>query len=121
MKKKLFNVIALFSGIIFLMAVIADLNGKWTGIIKTPDGNEIQAVYNFKVDGDKLSGTAESPAGVATIDSGKVTGNTFSFQVTVDGNDYPHKGIIYDDSCGVDIDFGGGQMIHTTIVRDTAR
>jgi hypothetical protein len=102
------------------MAVLASLDGKWTGIVKTPDGNELNVIYNFKTDGDKLTGTAESPSGVVPIDSGKVAGNTFSFQVTVDGNDYPHKGIIYGDSCGLDIDLGG-QMIHTTIVRDTAK
>lgn len=86
----------------------------------TPDGSEIPAVYNFKVEGQELSGTAESPEGVVKIDSGKVTGNTFTFQVTVDGNDYPHKGTLYDDSCTLDIDFGY-QMVHTTLLRDTAR
>ncbi|MDQ6901606.1 MAG: glycoside hydrolase [Bacteroidota bacterium] len=121
MKSKLFTMSALFACIIVLIAAaIADLNGRWKGTIKVPDGSEIQAVYNFKVDGDKLTGTAESPSGVVAIDSGKVAGNSFSFQVTVDGNDYNHKGIMYDDSCGVDIDFGG-QLVHTTIMRDTAR
>ena len=120
MKKKIFCPLTLSCSFIFLLVVFANLNGKWSGIIKTPDGNELQAVYNFKVDGDQLTGTAESPAGVATIDSGRVVGNTFSFKVTVDGNAYPHKGTQYDDSCGVDIDFGY-QIIHTTLLRDTAR
>jgi hypothetical protein len=120
MKRKLLKVIALCSCFIFLMAVSANLDGKWKGVIKTPDGNDLEATYNFKVDGDKLTGTAESPSGVVTIDSGKVAGNDFSFKVTVDGNDYPHKGIFYNDSCGLDIDFGG-QIIHTTLVRDTTK
>jgi hypothetical protein len=116
MKKKLFNPLALACCFLVLMAVFADLNGKWTGVIQTPDGNELQVVYNFKVNGDTLTGTAESPAGAVTIDNGKVTGDTFSFKVTVDGNDYPHTGKVYDDSCGLDIDFGG-QKIHTTLKR----
>ncbi len=120
MKKKIFKPIALSCSFIFLMAVFADLNGKWSGIIKTPDGSEIEAFYNFKVEGDQLSGTAESPAGIVTIDSGKVIGNTFSFKVTVDGNEYPHTGKLYDDSCGIDIDFGY-QIVHTTLLRDTSR
>ena len=88
MKIKLFTTSALFVFVIVLLAAaIADLNGRWKGTIEVPDGNEIQAVYNFKVDGEKLTGTAESPSGVVSIDSGKVAGNSFSFQVTVDGND----------------------------------
>lgn len=120
MKRSIWNPIALSCSFVFLLAILADLNGKWKATIKTPDGQEIEAFYNFKVDGATLSGTAESPNGVVSIDSGKVIGNTFSFQVTVDGSDYPHKGIIYDDSCGVDIDFGD-QIIHTTLLRDAAR
>jgi hypothetical protein len=118
MKRKLFNPITLLCCFLVIAAVIADLNGKWTGTIRTPDGNDLPLTYNFKVDGSNLSGTAESPAGSVTIDSGKVTGDTFKFQVTVDGNVYPHKGKIYADSCGLDIDFGG-QQVHTTLKRAT--
>ena len=77
MKKKLFNPIALVCClIVFAAFAIADLNGKWTGVIKTPDGNDLQVSYNFKVDGDKLSGTVESPAGQVTVDNGKIIGDT---------------------------------------------
>ena len=115
MKRTLFTGMTLLCFLI-VAAIVAELSGKWTGVIKTPDGNSLQVTYNFKVDGDKLSGTAESPAGTVSIDSGKVTGDTFKFQVTVDGNAYPHTGKLYGDSCGVDIDFGG-QKIHTTLTR----
>jgi len=103
-----------------LMPSIADLNGKWSGTIQTQDGDQFQAVYDFKVDGSRLSGTVSSPAGTVPIDSRRVEGNKFFFQVTVDGNDYLHKGTLYDDSCGVDIDVEG-QTIHTTLLRDTAK
>jgi len=120
MKRKLFNPIALACCfIVFAAFVVADISGKWTGVIKTPDGNDLQVSYNFKVDGDKLTGTAESPAGQVTVDDGKVAGDTFSFKVTVDGNDYPHSGKIYADSCGLDIDFGA-QKVHTTLKRAPA-
>jgi len=120
MKRKLFNPIALACCfIVFAAFVVADISGKWTGVIKTPDGNDLQVSYNFKVDGDKLTGTAESPAGQVTVDDGKITGDTFTFKVTVDGNDYPHSGKVYADSCGLDIDFGA-QKIHTTLKRAPA-
>ncbi len=120
MKRKLLIPGALIAFALFVMAVAADLTGKWKGVIKTPDGNELQVVYTFKVDGDKLTGTAESPAGLVSIDNGKITGDTFSFKVTVDGTDYPHKGKFYTDSAGLDIDFGG-QSTHLTIKRDTSK
>ncbi|MBV8390456.1 MAG: hypothetical protein JO080_11700 [Mucilaginibacter sp.] len=120
MKRKLFNPIALTCCfIVFAAFVLADLSGKWACTIKTPEGNELQVTYNFKVDGDKLTGTAETPAGQVTVDNGKVNGDTFTFKVTVDGNDYPHTGKVYADSCGLDIDFGG-QKIHTTLKRAPA-
>ncbi|HVV54728.1 MAG TPA: hypothetical protein VHC47_05370 [Mucilaginibacter sp.] len=122
MKRKLLITGALLACTIFVMAVADGLSGKWKGTIKTPDGNEIQVTYNFVAKGDTLTGTAESPEGEVTIDNGKIMGDTaFTFKVTVDGNDYPHKGKIYADSCGVDIDFGGGAMVHTTLVRDTTK
>ena|ERR1700741_3951758 len=120
MKRKFLIPAVLIACALFIMAVVADLTGKWKGIIKTPDGNELQVTYNFKADGDKLTGTAESPAGTVSIDDGKITGDTFSFKVTVDGTDYPHKGKMYADSCGIDIDFGGA-TIHTTVKRDTTK
>lgn len=121
MKKRLVYTVAAACCFIFLMAISVTLDGRWTGSLTTPDGNEIQAVYNFKVDGNVLTGTAESPEGMVPIDSGRVDADTFSFSVTVDGNAYPHKGKIYDDSCGVDVDFGGGQWVHETLVRDTTK
>ena len=120
MKRKLLIPAALVAFALFVMAVAADLTGKWKGVIRTPDGQELPVTYNFKVDGDKLSGTAESPAGAVSIDNGKITGDTFSFKVTVDGNDYPHKGKMYTDSAVLDIDFGG-QSTHLTIKRDTSK
>lgn len=118
MKKIVCNPLAIAGFFFILMAAFADLNGKWTGVITTPDGNDLQVTYNFKVSGDSLTGTAESPAGVVTIDNGKMDGDNFSFKVTVDGNDYPHTGKVYGDSCSLDIDFGS-QKIHTTLKRAT--
>ena len=48
MKRKLYNPIALCCCFIFLMAVLASLDGRWTGVVKTPDGNELNVIYNFE-------------------------------------------------------------------------
>ena len=119
MRKNFFYSTAIGCCFLFLMTIASGLDGRWTGNLTTPDGDNINVAYNFKTDGNVLSGTAESPAGEVSIDNGKVSDSTFSFEVTVQGTVYPHKGILHGDSCGVDIDFGQGATVHTTIVRDT--
>jgi hypothetical protein len=116
MKRKFFTTVALVCCFMVCLAVVADLTGKWTGIIKIPDGTEIPVTYNFKADGDKLTGTAESPQGQGSIDEGKIKGDSINFKVTIAGETYPHKGKMYADSCGLDIEAQGG-VLHVTVKR----
>jgi hypothetical protein len=95
------------------VAVIADMTGKWTGKITTPDGNDLQINYVFKVAGDKLTGTAQGDGDPAPIDSGKITGNDFSFSVSnPQGVVFKHTGRFYaeGDSIGVTIDVNGNKL-----------
>jgi len=115
MKKKLFNPLAIICCFLFTITVIAaDLNGKWTGVIQIPGGNDLPVNYTFKVDGNKLTGIASSDAGDIPVENGKVDGDSFSFKVNVNGTDYSHTGKVYADSCSLDIDFGG-QKVHTVL------
>ncbi|MDB4922659.1 hypothetical protein [Mucilaginibacter sp.] len=116
MKRKFFTTTALLCCFMVCFAIVADITGKWSGTIVSPDGQNIPVTYNFKVDGEKLTGTADSPQGSITIDNGKIKGDSLSFKVTVDGSDYAHTGKVYTDSCAMNIDFGG-QMVHFTIKR----
>jgi hypothetical protein len=111
MKRKLLNPLALIiCSFLFVIAIAADLNGKWVGVISIPGGGQdLDVAYNFKVDGEKLTGTASSPTGDVPIENGKISGDKFSFSVNVNNTDYPHTGKIYADSCAVDIDFGGAK------------
>ena len=121
MSKKLFTTVALVCCfMICLAAVVADLSGKWTGNVKTPDGEEATLTYNIKVDGDKLTGTAESNGNVVSIDSGKIKENDFTFKVTTtEGVVVPHTGKYYPeaDSISMNLDYNGAKM-HTTLKRD---
>lgn len=114
MKRKIFTTSALLFCFVLCFALAADLNGKWAGQIKLPDGTDLPVSYNFKVDGTKLTGTADSPNGSVSVDEGKIDGDNFSFKVNVDGTVYPHTGKVYADSCALDIDFGG-MKIHTRL------
>lgn len=104
---------------ICLAVAVADLTGKWNGDVKTPEGDIATLTYNFKVDGDKLTGTAESNGNPVNIEEGKVNGNDITFKVTIpEGDVIPHVGKFYPeaDSVAMDLNFKGFKM-HTTLKR----
>lgn len=116
MKRKITITALLCCCFMIAMAAFADLNGKWTGTLNTPDGQALDISYTFKVDGEKLTGTAASPAGDVTVDDGKIKGDDFTFKVNVNGTDYPHSGKVYADSLGMNVNFGGASS-HFTLKR----
>jgi hypothetical protein len=78
----------------------ADVNGTWTASFETQVGTQ-NYTYTFKVEGGKLTGTAKSNLGEATITGGTVAGDDISF---VENLDYqgmplqiPYKGKISGD------------------------
>jgi len=119
MKRKILTIALLLCSVaICAAAIIADLNGKFSGVLNAPDGNQYPLTYTFKVDGDKLTGSVDTPGGTVSIDSGKVSNDNLSFSVSVEGRPYPHTGKYYaaGDSVGMDVDFGGAKA-HTTLQR----
>lgn len=57
----------------------ADIAGKWKGSYVTPVG-VINYVYDFKVNGNTLTGTATcAEQGTNPIQNGKINGDTLSF------------------------------------------
>lgn len=71
-------------------ALAADVTGKWTAEIQGRDGQTRVQTFEFKQDGDKLTGTISSPMGQREISDGKVSGDTISFTVTFEagGNQF---------------------------------
>jgi hypothetical protein len=62
-----------------MMALAADISGKWGGKFITPVGVN-NYTYTFQVNGNVLSGqTMSSDTGASTIQNGKITGDTLSF------------------------------------------
>ncbi|WP_454801514.1 hypothetical protein [Mucilaginibacter phyllosphaerae] len=118
MKRKIFTTAMLSCCVMICLAatVFADLNGKWTGNLTMSDGNTFPVSYEFKVDGDKLTGTAQSPQGDANVEDGKIKGDEFSFSVNVSGLDVPHKGKVYADSVAMDLTVNADQL-HFTLKR----
>ncbi|HTE00387.1 MAG TPA: hypothetical protein VK668_13935 [Mucilaginibacter sp.] len=119
MKRKIFITTALVSCFLFCLAAIADLSGKWRGTVVTPDGKEVILTYNFKVDGNKLTGTGESNDHEIKIDSGQVNGTDIKFSVTnTEGILIPHHGKYFanGDSVSMNLDFQGAKF-HATLKR----
>jgi hypothetical protein len=85
MKRK----IALLVVLILLCLVpvfAADISGKWTATIKTPIG-DMNYVFDFKVEGEKLTGKAVMSMGGESSESvlseGSVKGDEISFVETL--------------------------------------
>jgi len=89
--------------VIVSLATFADLSGNWSGPFRGLDGNIYTLTYNFKVDGNKLTGTAGWPEGTVSIDEGKVNGSDLTFKLNFDGEIIPHTGKYYQDSVAMDI------------------
>ena len=98
-------------------AAITGLNGKWTGSVRINAEDELPLVYNFKVEGDKLSGTVQSPDGDLPIADGILSGNEFAFVVKAGKYTITHTGKYYGDSVVVSADVAG-KSLHATLKRD---
>ena len=66
-------------GLLALTAFAADVNGKWVAQMTGRNGQTREVTYNFKADGNTLTGTVTTPRGDTEISDGKIDGDTISF------------------------------------------
>jgi len=65
-------------------AFAADVDGKWSGNVSTPNG-DFPVGFEFKADGTTLTGSTMGPDGSQiAIKNGKIDGNKITFMVTLD-------------------------------------
>jgi len=70
-------------------ALAADVDGKWTGTVSTPNGDFPQA-FTFKADGATLTGSMTGLDGAeVAIKDGKINGANISFSVSLDFGGMP--------------------------------
>ncbi|MBS1524495.1 MAG: glycoside hydrolase [Bacteroidetes bacterium] len=120
MKRKILTTGALLCCfLVCLSAAITDISGKWTGPITTPDGNQLQLNYVFKVDGDTLTGTGQGDGQPTDIKEGKISGNDITFKVYDDnGEVIPHSGRYYPDGDSISMNIEAhGNKFHATLKR----
>jgi hypothetical protein len=94
---KFFAVLTLVLGF-SVAALAADVDGKWTGNVTTPNG-DLAVTFNFKADGAKLTGSTTGFDGAEVpISDGKVDGKNITFKVTFDFGGMPfvlnYKGVV---------------------------
>jgi hypothetical protein len=93
-------------------AFAADVDGKWTASMPGRQGNSQEVTFNFKADGDKLTGTMSNPRGEMEIKDGKVEGDNISFTRTFErgGNSMTilYKGKVSGDTIDFTVSMQGG-------------
>jgi len=92
-------------------ATAADVDGKWSGSIDTPNG-AVQIGFTFKADGATLTGSNTGPDGnEVPIQKGKIDGNKIAFDVEIDfgGMKFTisYKGEVSPDQIKLTADFMG--------------
>jgi len=83
MKLRMTAALAIFVLAVCMPVLAADISGQWTATFNTQVGEQ-HYVYTFKVDGEKLTGTAKSDNGTVEIQSGVVKGDDVSFVENLD-------------------------------------
>jgi len=117
MQRRNFALFTMLFALAGVAAWAADITGTWTGSMANGNG-DFSLTYNFKQDGDKLSGTVIGPEGtpLPLVDC-KIDGDRISFAVKVDmgGNvtTFSSKGTVKGDEITLTttndagMDFGG--------------
>jgi hypothetical protein len=93
----------------------ADLNGKWKGDMKTPNGDMLEINFNFHLDGEKLTGTVANTYGEEQITDGTVKGDAISFIVMAGGGQFKitYKGKVVGEDLKFNVtigDMGDGEL-----------
>jgi hypothetical protein len=85
------------------------IDGRWVGEYTYPGGTQLEVTFYFKVDGQKVTGRADSKAGPAPILSGTIDGNNFDFKVSFNDSLINHECMVSGDTITMKVTFAGQQ------------
>ncbi|MBN1972250.1 MAG: hypothetical protein JW787_01325 [Sedimentisphaerales bacterium] len=66
--------------------ISSSFDGRWTGTTEIQGYGAIPFGYDFKSDGNKLTGTSDGQSGPMPIANGKIDGDKITFDVTINLN-----------------------------------
>jgi hypothetical protein len=112
--------IRVLASLLVLMAApayAADVDGKWSGSLDTPNG-PVQVSFLFKADGGGLTGTTTGPDGNSVaLKNGKVDGDKISFSFDVsfgaDPVTFNYTGVLKGNELKLHTDFMGQPIEYT--------
>jgi hypothetical protein len=87
-------------------AMGADVSGKWKAEFTTPDGTQRVNNFEFKQEGEKLTGTVAGTQDQTKIENGAVKGDAISFEAERPFGRFSYKGKISGDSIQFRVEFG---------------
>jgi hypothetical protein len=88
-----------------LIAVAADVSGKWRAEFTSPDGTQRVNTFTFKVDGEQLTGTVTGGQDETPLKDGKVSGDAISFTADRPFGTFKYKGKISGDEIKFSVQF----------------
>ena len=83
MKKARLSSIVAVLAVLATVAQAADLTGKWVAQVPGRGGETRETTFNFKADGENLTGTMSGRQGDVALSDGKIKDDALSFNVAV--------------------------------------
>jgi len=83
MKLRVLLVLSILALGFAMPTLAADISGQWTASFETQIGTQ-NYTYTFKVDGEKLTGTAKSDNGESQLADGSIRGDEVKFTENLD-------------------------------------
>jgi len=120
MKRKILITLALLLTFGAALAFFAGIDGKWSAMLKGPDGNEFPISYTFKTSGSTLTGTITSSIGTFDISDGIVKGDSIFFTGNIKTMKIKNLGRYYADGDSISLRVGM-RSTHTTLKRDMGK
>jgi len=116
MRKKILTMATLLLCAGAAFAYFTGIDGKWTAMLKGPDGNEFPISYTFKTEGAKLTGTLTSSIGTFDITDGMVKGDSLWFTAKVNTMQIKNSGRYYANGDSISLHVGA-RSTHTSLKR----
>lgn len=116
MKKNILTVVVFLLSLCSAFAYMAGIDGKWSAMLKGPDGNEFPITYTFKTSGAILTGTVTSSIGSFDISDGVVRGDSLWFTANIKAMKIKNTGKYFADGDSISLRVGA-RSTHTTLKR----